>query len=70
MASSDRPGRGEGVPSGCTWPLSSLLCRLPPVERERLLALGTEVRYPAGRVLVRSRTRRTSCWCCWPGWSR
>ncbi|WP_405019933.1 Crp/Fnr family transcriptional regulator [Kitasatospora sp. NBC_00070] len=54
MAPSDRR-RDEGIPSGHTrtWPLASLLGGLPPVERDRLLALGTEVRYPADRVLLR-----------------
>jgi CRP/FNR family cyclic AMP-dependent transcriptional regulator len=56
MASSERtPDRGWDVQSRrtWTWPLSSLLGGLPSAERERLLALGTEVRYPPDRVLIR-----------------
>ncbi|MCL2731919.1 MAG: Crp/Fnr family transcriptional regulator [Actinomycetia bacterium] len=36
-----------------TWPLSSLLGSLPEPQRAHLLALGTEVRYPGDRVLIR-----------------
>jgi CRP/FNR family transcriptional regulator, cyclic AMP receptor protein len=60
MASSERtPGRSSGVRSRptWTWPLSSLLGGLPPTERERLLALGTDVRYPADRALIRESER-------------
>ncbi|MFE7526362.1 Crp/Fnr family transcriptional regulator [Kitasatospora sp. NPDC057542] len=35
------------------WPLSSLLGGLAPADRERMLTLGTAVRYPAERVLIR-----------------
>ncbi|MFD5562554.1 Crp/Fnr family transcriptional regulator [Kitasatospora griseola] len=59
MAADDRSRRDGDDPSGraWTWPLSSLLGSLSAAEREPLLTLGTEVRYPADRVLLRESDR-------------
>ncbi|MFJ1791154.1 Crp/Fnr family transcriptional regulator [Kitasatospora griseola] len=59
MAADDRSRKDGDDPSGgtWTWPLSSLLGSLSPAEREPLLTLGTEVRYPADRVLLRESDR-------------
>lgn len=46
-----RQGGGTGADRG--WPTSSLLGGLGQAARARLLALGAQARYPAGRVLVR-----------------
>lgn len=61
MADGD-PGRGAGgrrPRENWAWPTSSLLGGLAPAARERLLALGAQVRYPADRVLMRESERTT-----------
>ncbi|MDA0563845.1 Crp/Fnr family transcriptional regulator [Streptomonospora sp. S1-112] len=49
----------SGPARGPAWPAASLLGGLDPARRDRLLALGARVRYPAGRVLIRQSEEST-----------
>jgi CRP-like cAMP-binding protein len=59
MAESElSPGAGRRrLREKWAWPPSSLLGGLPESSRDRLLALGTQVRYEADRVLMRESDR-------------
>ncbi|WP_320782722.1 Crp/Fnr family transcriptional regulator [Streptomyces sp. CRN 30] len=58
-AETDRTGASTDR-TGADWPPTTLLGRLGPADRDLLLALGTRVRYPAGRVLIREGDRTDS----------
>jgi len=52
-------GGGHQVADEWNWPPASLLGGLGQAQRDRLLALGTRVRYPADRVLIREGEQST-----------